>query len=65
MKAIPLYPKTKRALTPLEFIELSPEEREKIKVVRIIPPKLGKWGFGKILVEYRHPIYEVSLRYAR
>ena len=64
MKTISVYPKTRRILTPLEFLKLSPDERAKLKSVRIIPPRLGEWDFGKIVVEYRHPIYEMSRKNA-
>lgn len=40
-------------MTPRQFAKSfrTPEERATIKSVKIVPPKIGKKGFGEILVE--------------
>lgn len=65
MKTIPMYPKKVRILTPKEFLNLTSDQRNNIKVAKIVPPRLGKWDLGKILVEYKSPIYEASEKDAR
>lgn len=40
-------------MEPKNFLQLVSKSRHRIKRSRIIPPKLGKKGFGKILVEFK------------
>ena len=56
---IPMEATTKRILSPLDFINLPQEERQRIKCTRIIPPVLGKrrLTFGRIEVTYDSPVY--------
>lgn len=46
-------------LSPQEFLNLKELERENIKSVQIIPPKLGQHHFGKIKVVRKTPVYVV------
>lgn len=46
----------KELLSPEEFIKLTSDEKDKIEETKIIFPKLGEKGFGKILVIYK-PTY--------
>jgi hypothetical protein len=50
---------SKKALSPLEFVNLSEKERSGIKSTRIIPPIIGKkrLSLGKIEVTYETPRY--------
>ncbi len=57
MKALLMKPKTEQDLTPAEFIELIRTNRDVIRSSKIIPPKLGEKGFGKIRVTRKTPVY--------
>lgn len=50
----PIYTET---LTPERFIELYEQGLQDIKSVRVIPPKLGSFGFGKIVIRRKTPVY--------
>ena len=54
-------PKIELLLSPQEYVALADKERAKFNEVRIVPPKLGKSGFGKFLLIPKNPIYKVSL----
>lgn len=47
-------------LSPEAFLELSRHSPQAIKSSRIVPPRLGGPGFGKIEVEYAHPRYVIK-----
>jgi hypothetical protein len=48
----------KEVLAPGSFLSLTDEERANIKNMRIIPAEFGSGdGFGKIEIEYKHPVY--------
>lgn len=47
-------------LTPSEYAKLSEDDRENIKSVQIIPPKLGDNHFGKIKIVRKHPVFAVT-----
>ena len=40
-----------------EFLRLYETREAEIKSVKIIPPRLGNKDFGKILIEWRNPVY--------
>jgi hypothetical protein len=42
------------------FMKLSDDDKKEIESTRIIPPKLGDKGFGKVFVQYKTPKYQVS-----
>jgi hypothetical protein len=50
----PVYTET---LTPERFLELYKKGLLDIKSVYVVPPKLGSFGFGKIVVRRKTPIY--------
>lgn len=47
-------------LSPEKFLNLNEKEKMNIISSRIIPPKLGDKGYGKIKVIYRNPIYRAK-----
>ena len=47
----------KENLTPEEFLDMSDKEKLALKKITIVPPKLGRSGFGGFEVEYNHPIF--------
>ena len=51
-------PRTKELISLEEFLALSGTERRAFKAIRIVPPKLGQKGFGKMLVVRKNPTYE-------
>jgi len=52
-----LDPVYAEALTPEQFLELYKQGLTDIKSVRVIPPRLGSFGFGQIVVVHKVPIY--------
>ena len=48
-------------LSPEAFLELSRRSPQVIKASRIVPPRLGGGGFGRIEVEYTNPHYTVKV----
>jgi len=42
-----------RVMTPKEFLKLSAEERARVLRTEVIPPRLGRSGFGMIRVTLR------------
>lgn len=55
---ITLTEKKRTVLSPERFLRLTSQERENIARTRIVPPELGKPGFGGLEVEYLIPVYE-------
>lgn len=55
------YRSTSRKLSPEGFMELSAKDRDEIKRVRFVPPKIGSHGFGHFEVETSSPHFEVSI----
>ncbi len=45
-------------LSPEQFLKLTPSDRANIAHTKIIPPRLGKNGFGMIKVHYKRPMYK-------
>jgi hypothetical protein len=58
MRTVMLGAATQRVLSPKEFLNLTEAERENIRSVRIIPPRVGKRSMGKIAILLRTPVYE-------
>ncbi|MCJ1952427.1 hypothetical protein MUB13_26585 [Pseudomonas aeruginosa] len=54
-------PTNRRSFTAEEFVHLSKKERDDIKSVRFIPPKIGSEGFGSFDVELGTAWFEVCL----
>ena len=54
---ISLAPLRFQVVTPEEFIEIYNERSSEILSAKIVPPKLGSNDFGKILVEWKNPVY--------
>ena len=48
-------------LDPEDFLRMKQDHSRDIKSAEIVPPVLGKPGFGKIRVTLRAPRYEVNL----
>ena len=57
-----VVPRTKELISVKEFLDLSDSERNEIKWAKIVPPKLGQKGFGKILIVRKNPLYVVRHR---
>lgn len=45
------------SLSPAAYLARTPAQRRDIQVVRLIPPMLGKPGFGGIKVTHKAPRY--------
>ena len=52
-------PRTNEFISLEEFLALTDADRSEFETIRIVPPQLGRKGFGKMLVVRKHPIYEV------
>ncbi|MBF0493249.1 MAG: hypothetical protein HQM15_10770 [Deltaproteobacteria bacterium] len=63
IKNIYLGPTNEEAINPQDYLKLTEKDKLDIESVRIIPPTLGKNGFGKMLIKYKFPIYR-GLRHA-
>jgi len=50
----PVYTET---LTPKRFLELYAKGFADVRTIKVIPPRLGSEGFGKILIWRKTPIY--------
>jgi hypothetical protein len=48
----------KEVLSPEKYLNLNKKEKSNISFSEIIPARLGKSDFGKIMVHYRTPIYK-------
>jgi hypothetical protein len=48
--------------SPAEYVRLIRSNPRNVRSVRIIPPQLGKPGFGSLMVEYRTPIVPAPAR---
>ncbi len=46
----------RRIMTPSEYLRLSPSERARVVRVQPVPPSLGRYGFGALVVEFRGPV---------
>lgn len=55
---IELHRIDKEALSPKKFLKLNQKEKSNISYLEIIPARLGRSDFGKIMVHYRTPIYK-------
>ncbi|CAB5577642.1 Uncharacterised protein [Pseudomonas putida] len=51
---------SKRSLTADQFIDLARRDRDEIKSVKFVPPKIGSEGFGRFDVELSSTSYEVA-----
>lgn len=60
MKTIEMVPKRRTKLSAREFLALPEDVRKSLKRVHIQPPRLGESGFGKLVVEYRYPVFHSS-----
>lgn len=47
-------------VSPEEFLRMDEHEKANIKESRIIPPKLGSNGWGKIHISYNFPVYKTK-----
>lgn len=56
------FPVRSETVSPKEFQEIATKQRENIRVVRPVLPRLGE-GFAKLFVEYRTPVFR--LKYGR
>ena len=57
---IGLYPVSQEYLTPEEYLSVSKVRAAIISSVRFVPPRLGDSHFGRIYVQYRHPVYRTG-----
>ncbi len=54
---IPMMPMRFQTVTPEEYLQIVNERRDEILSVRIVPPNLGNRDFGKILIEWKNPVF--------
>lgn len=52
---IPMVPVTSERISFRRFLQISEKDRAEIKSVSIQAPRLGKRGFGGVVVTYRAP----------
>lgn len=57
-QAIYLNRVEKEILSPEKFLNLNQKEKSNIYFSEIVPARLGKPDFGKIMVHYKNPIYK-------
>ena len=60
-KPLEAIPRTKELISIEEFLAFSDTDRSEFKTIRIVPPKIGQKGFGKMLVVRKNPIYEFQI----
>jgi hypothetical protein len=56
-KDISLTPLRFQVVTAEEFLKLYEEKSSEIQSVKIMPPRLGNKDFGKILIEWKNPVF--------
>lgn len=61
MNTLDLFPVTEEVISFKKFLALTDEERAAIETIKIVPPRLGRAGFGKVIVQYKSPIYKHNL----
>ncbi len=54
---IQLDPVYTEILTPERFLKLYEQGLVNVKSVRVMPPKLGRQGFGGIVIQRKTPVY--------
>ena len=54
------FAKNEEILTAEEYLRLFANFKDKIKTAVIIPPELGKNGFGAIKVTYKDPTFRLK-----
>lgn len=59
MKSIDLEPAYTETLSPKEFREYVSRNSYNIESVRIVPPTLGRNGFGEIVVQRKSPVFRM------
>ena len=56
-REISMSPQRFQVVTPEEYIKIYNQNSANILSVRIIPPRIGSNNFGKILIEWKNPVY--------
>jgi len=56
-REISMSPQRFQVVTLEEYIKIYNENSVNILSVRIIPPRIGSNNFGKILIEWKNPVY--------
>jgi uncharacterized protein (DUF58 family) len=56
-KDVSLTPLRFQVVTVNEFLELYAEKSSEILSAKIIPPRLGNKDFGKVLIEWKNPVF--------
>lgn len=64
-KELELDPVYSEALTPERFLDALQKREEDIESVRISPAKLGRRGFGHIVVRWKTPVYKHRAGYVK
>jgi len=59
MKSIDLEPAYTETVSPKEFREYVCRNSYNIDSVRIVPPTLGSYGFGEIVVQRKSPLFRM------
>lgn len=49
---------SRKVLSLKAFVTLDEESKANIKATKIVPPRVGAPGFGRIEVEWKSPVYE-------
>ncbi len=56
-KDVSLTPLRFQVVTVKEFLDLYTEKSSEILSAKIIPPRLGNKDFGKVLIEWKNPVF--------
>jgi hypothetical protein len=62
MRPIELVPVPEVPLSFRQFLDLSPADREAVRTVRVEPARLGRSGFGRMVVTFKSALYQRRLR---
>lgn len=57
---IEMKAKRREVVTPARYLRMTKEERDNVESVRILPPQIGRRGFGRLMVLFRDPIWRVG-----
>ena len=54
-----MFPVTTQMVSAADFYSLPLHKREGIKVISIVPPRIGCNDFGKVMIKRKYPLYRV------
>ena len=54
-----MFPMTTQTVPAADFYSLPLSKRQGIKVISIIPPRIGCNDFGRVVIKRKYPLYRV------